>query len=174
MARKNKLIHGSTDWVYEEEFSVTKAFFWSPEGDKIAYISFDETTVPEYNMQKWGNLYPEDYRFKYPKAGETNSTVGVAIYDLGSQQTTPVDLGEETDIYVPRMQWTNDNNLLSIVRMNRLQNQLEIIHANVQDGTTEVVLTERSSTYVDLDFQRPVGLPRGRRAVRTNQRRGWI
>ncbi len=171
---KNKLIHGSTDWVYEEEFSVTKAFFWSPKSDKIAYISFNEATVPEYNMQLWNNLYPEDYRFKYPKAGEANSNVSVSIYQLADQQTTSVDLGEETDIYVPRMQWTNDNVLLSIIRMNRLQNKLEIIHANAITGKVAVVLTEESGTYVDLDFNdQLVYLKNGEQFVRTSEQDGF-
>ncbi len=172
--KKNKLIHGSTDWVYEEEFSVTKAFFWSPQSDKVAYISFDEATVPEYNMQLWNNLYPEDYRFKYPKAGEANSEVSVSIYQLADQQTISVDLGEEIDIYVPRMQWTNDNDLLSIIRMNRLQNKLEIIHTNAQNGSAEVVLTEESDTYVDLDFNdQLVYLKNGEQFVRTSEQDGF-
>jgi len=72
----NEIINGSTDWVYEEEFSFVVGFYWSPNGEKIAYYRFDETAVKEYNMQVWGtSLYPKDYRFKYPKAGEANSAV---------------------------------------------------------------------------------------------------
>ncbi|MEM6846292.1 MAG: S9 family peptidase [Bacteroidota bacterium] len=171
---KNKLIHGSTDWVYEEEFSVTKAFFWSPEGDKIAYLSFDESQVPEYNMQLWNGLYPEDYRFKYPKAGETNSTVRVSIHNLDDQKTVTVNLGEETDMYIPRMQWTTDNNLLSLIRMNRLQNQLEIVHADASTGVTNAVLTEESDTYVDLDFNDQLTyLKNGKQFVRTSEQDGF-
>tara|TARA_Y100000593_G_C4264748_1_gene314148 strand:+ start:562 stop:1317 length:756 start_codon:yes stop_codon:yes gene_type:complete len=69
----NKIINGAADWVYEEEFSMSQAFSWSPDGKKIAFIRFDETDVPEFNMQLWGPLYPADYRFKYPKAGEQNA-----------------------------------------------------------------------------------------------------
>ena len=171
---QNELIHGSTDWVYEEEFSITKAFFWSPEGDKLAYLSFNEAEVPEYNMQVWNGLYPEDYRFKYPKAGEVNSAVSVSVYHLADQQTIPIKLGSETDVYLPRMQWTIDNNLLSVVRLNRLQNKLEIIHANAQSGTTEVVLTEASSTYVDLDYNdHLVYLENGEHFVRTSEEDGY-
>ena len=93
----NKNIHGSTDWVYEEEFSITKAFFWSPDSRKLAFISFDESNVKEYNLQVWPSdeLYPYDYRFKYPKAGEMNSILSVSIYDLNSDMQIPVDIGEE-------------------------------------------------------------------------------
>ena len=65
----NHIINGSADWVYEEEFSMAQAFEWSPDGKKIAFLRFDESEVPEFNMQMWGALYPEDYKFKYPKAG---------------------------------------------------------------------------------------------------------
>jgi dipeptidyl-peptidase-4 len=62
----NSIINGATDWVYEEEFAFAKAFDWSPDGKRIAFYTFDETKVPEYNMQMWGKLYPQDNRYKYP------------------------------------------------------------------------------------------------------------
>lgn len=148
----NHIINGATDWVYEEEFSFAKAFAWSVDGKKLAYYRFDESHVTEYNMQMWGKLYPEDYRFKYPKAGEENSLVSIKVYDLASNQHTTMDIGTETDIYIPRMQWTNDANVLSITRMSRLQNQRDILHANATTGQTTVVLTEKSEAYVDADF----------------------
>jgi dipeptidyl-peptidase-4 len=77
----NKVINGAADWVYEEEFSMAQAFKWSPDGKKIAFIRFDESQVPEFNMQTWGPLYPQDYKFKYPKAGEKNSLVSIHVYD---------------------------------------------------------------------------------------------
>ena len=147
----NELIHGSTDWVYEEEFSFAQAFFWANDGQKIAFYSFNEASVKEYNMQLWGNLYPEDYKFKYPKAGEANATITISVYDVANRATTKMDIGSETDIYIPRINWTQDANTLSIRRMNRLQNKLEILHANAKDGSTKVILTESSPSYVDLD-----------------------
>lgn len=148
----NHIINGSTDWVYEEEFAFAKAFEWSPDGKKIAYYRFDETLVPEYNMQIWGSLYPDDYRFKYPKAGEVNSTIAIRVYNIETQSHINMDLGSEKDIYIPRMQWTTNSNLLSITRMNRLQNQRDIIHANAATGEATIVLTENSKAYVDADF----------------------
>jgi len=73
----NEIINGTTDWVYEEEFGFTKGFFWSPDGSKIAYYRFDETRVKQYCFPKYGKLYPENYCYKYPKAGEENSIVDV-------------------------------------------------------------------------------------------------
>lgn len=149
----NEIINGSTDWVYEEEFGFTTAFFWSPDNNKIAYYRFDESKVKEYNMQKWnqGALYPTDYKFKYPKAGEANSTIDIFIYDLATQQKMKADLGTNKDIYIPRVMWTKDANTLSIRRMNRLQNNLEILHMNALTGALNTVLTETSKTYVDIN-----------------------
>ncbi|MBC6410727.1 MAG: S9 family peptidase [Ekhidna sp.] len=150
----NYIINGSTDWVYEEELYITKAFEWSPDSKKIAYYRFDEANVREYNMQMWndGALYPEDYRYKYPKAGEDNSVIEIHAYEIESGKKTKLDIGAETDIYIPRIYWTRDANLLAIQRLNRLQNQLDILHANVSTGSSEVILTDKSDTYIDFPF----------------------
>lgn len=149
----NEIINGSTDWVYEEEFGFTTAFFWSPDNNKLAYYRFDESKVKEYNMQKWnqGATYPQDYKFKYPKAGEANSVIEIYVYDLSTEQKMKADLGGNTDIYIPRVKWTQDANTLSIRRMNRLQNQLEIMHLNTLSGAISTVLTEKNTAYVDIN-----------------------
>jgi dipeptidyl-peptidase-4 len=149
----NFIINGSSDWVYEEEFSFAQAFFWSPDGKKLAYYRFDETNVKEYNLLKWegGKLYPTDYRYKYPKAGEDNSIIEIWLYDLATKQKVKADIGQEKDIYIPRVQWTQNPNLLSIRRLNRLQNTLDIIHTNATTGESKTILTEKSDTYVDIN-----------------------
>lgn len=150
----NFTINGSTDWVYEEEFGFAQAFFWSPDGQKIAYYTFDESKVKEFNMQMWrgGKLYPDDYKFKYPKAGEANSEITISIYDLKSGKSTKVDIGTEKDIYIPRIKWTNNANVLAVLSMNRLQNKLEILHADAGTGATKAILTEESTAYLEADF----------------------
>ena len=148
---KNNLINGSTDWVYEEEFGFAQGFFWSPDSKQIAYYTFDESQVPEYDMQEWGGLYPKEYRFKYPKAGEKNSVVSVATYDVASARTVKMDVGPEPDQYIPRVQWTTAANTLSIQRLNRLQNKLEILHADAGSGKTHVVLTDTNPAYVEIN-----------------------
>ncbi|MBJ6109116.1 S9 family peptidase [Hymenobacter sp. BT523] len=147
---KNNLINGSADWVYEEEFTMAQGFFWSPDSRQIAFYTFDESQVPEYDMQKWGSLYPQEYRFKYPKAGEKNSVVSVSSYDVASGRTTKMDVGPNTDQYLPRVMWTQVTNTLSIQRLNRLQNKLEILHGDATTGNTQVVLTDTSPAYVDI------------------------
>lgn len=150
----NEIINGGSDWVYEEEFYITKTFYWSPDSKKLAYYTMDESHVKEYTLQKWndGQLYPENYVYKYPKAGEENSYVWISVYELNSKKTVKMDIGEEKDQYIPRVQWTKDANLLSITRMNRRQNILEVLHANASTGESEVVLKEESDTYVALNY----------------------
>ncbi len=147
---KNKIKNGWADWVYEEEFSKAETFFWNADGTKIGYVKFNETNVKEFEMTIYKGLYPEIYKFKYPKAGEDNSLVSVFIYDLASQKTTQVDVGKETNIYIPRITWTKDANILSIQRMNRLQNKIELLFANANTGSTKVILLEENTTYIDI------------------------
>ncbi|SNC77206.1 dipeptidyl-peptidase-4 [Hymenobacter gelipurpurascens] len=147
----NKIINGGTDWVYEEEFEFAQGFHWSPDSRQVAYYTFDETAVPEYNMQEWGALYPKDYRYKYPKAGEKNSIVSISAYDVAAGKSMKMDVGSEQDQYIPRILWTQTPNLLSIRRLNRLQNKLEILHADATTGKTKVVLTDTDKAYVEVN-----------------------
>ncbi len=170
----NHIINGAADWVYEEEFSMSRAFEWSPDGKKIAFIRFDETTVPEYNMQTWGKLYPEDYRFKYPKAGEKNAEVSIHVYDLSSKKTVTLNTGEDNDIYLPRIYWTNDTSTLAFLRLNRLQNQLDLLYANTGTGETNRILQEKSETYVDLNYNDDLRFLEGNKGfIRTSEQDGF-
>ncbi len=150
----NSIINGTTDWVYEEEFYVVKGFEWAPDSKKIAYYRFDETNVPTYNMQLWESEtpYPLDYEFKYPKAGEANSRVSVFIRSLADPQPVRIDIPDDRDAYIPRIQWTRDPNLLSLIKMNRLQNELEIHHVDAQSGQSKVILKEKDARFIDLNF----------------------
>lgn len=150
----NFIINGSSDWVYEEELYITKAFEWSPDSKRIAFYRFDESDVREYNMQVWneGAIYPEDYRYKYPKAGEKNSMIEIYVYDLETENKIKANIGEEADIYIPRIYWTKDPNLLSIQRLNRLQNRLDILHVDASTGSSDVVLSDMSDTYIDFTY----------------------
>ncbi len=149
--KQNEIIHGSCDWVYEEEFEFAQAFFWNEDSKKIAFYSFDEREVPVFNMQTWGPLYPKDYLYKYPKAGEKNSKVDISVFDVPGRKTLTLKLGAENDQYIARINWTKNSNLLAVRRMNRLQNKLELIHANATTGELQTVLTENSPTYIDIN-----------------------
>ncbi len=146
----NRFINGTTDWVYEEEFGFVDGFYWSPDGNRIAYYRFDETEVKEYNMQVWGKkLYPIDYKFKYPKAGEAISSVEIWIYTIGNKSKVKAKLGDEKEFYIPRVKWTASPEVLSVRKLNRLQNEQQLLHVNVTDGSATKVVEEKSSTYID-------------------------
>jgi dipeptidyl-peptidase 4 len=171
---RNKIINGAADWVYEEEFSMAKAFEWAPDGKRIAFIRFNETDVPEFNMQTWGKLYPEDYRFKYPKAGEKNAEVSIHIFDLTSGNTVKVDAGQEKDIYLPRIYWANGSNVLAFLRVNRLQNVIDLMYADAASGKSKVVVKEEAKTYVDLDYNDDLRFLEGNKGfIRTSEQDGY-
>ncbi len=147
----NRIINGSTDWVYEEEFGFAKAWYWSPDGEKIAYYRFDESRVKEFFMTEWGDLYPGLTRFKYPKAGEENSIVKIGVFDLEKGETIWMDIGDETDQYIPRINWTKDPGTLAIRRMNRLQNKQDLMLADAGSGQTRIIKTEKSDAWIDVN-----------------------
>ena len=157
----NKIINGSPDWVYEEEFEFNRAFEWSPDSKQVAYIKFNEEAVPTYGFPMYKGLnpvhpensvYPGEYRFKYPKAGEKNSIVSVCVYDIKAGQNIKMDTGTETDIYIPRIRWNYSGKNLGILRMNRLQNKLELLFANSYTGDTRLIFTEKNKRYIETDF----------------------
>ena len=148
--KKNNIINGTCDWVYEEEFGFTKGFYWSPDGNRIAFYRFDESKVKEYTLTYYGELYPDWEKYKYPKAGEDNSIVEIFIYDLATGTTTKVDVGEETDQYIPRIKWTNDPNKLAVQRLNRLQNHLDILLVDASSGSSQIMYTEDNDYYIDI------------------------
>ena len=169
------IINGTTDWVYEEEFSIVVGFEWSPDGKKLAYYRFDETEVREYNLQYWaGLLYPYDYRYKYPKAGEKNSTVAIFIYDLETGKRVRADTGAETDIYIPRIKWTADSNTLSIRKLNRLQNHMQLLHANATSGETAIVLDEKTDTYFDIEVLEILYPASGKDFIAMSEQEGYM
>ena len=144
----NYIINGTTDWVYEEEFAITKGFFWSNDSEKIAYYKFDESKVKQFSMTIYGDLYPEEYVYKYPKAGEDNSVVEIYVYDLKSDKTNHIDMGMNKDIYLPRLQWT-PNDEVFIHKLNRHQNQYELFIASTNDFKPKKIYEERNQYYIE-------------------------
>ena len=139
--KKNGIINGITDWVYEEEFAFVRAFDWNKDGTKIAFIRFDETEVPEFSMDVYGKeLYQTQQVFKYPKAGEANSDVSLHIYNLDSEETTKVDVSGYNSYYIPRIEWTNDSDILSAQLTNRHQNVLDLVFVDTKRNTTSLIL----------------------------------
>ena len=168
----NHIINGAPDWVYEEEFSFSLGFCWSPDSKKIAFMKFDESNVREFQMEMFEGLYPDWYSFKYPKAGEDNSIVEIYVYDLESGKTVKMDTGKETDIYLPRMAWTKDANVLAIQRLNRHQNHLEILAADATTGKSRVFYDETNEYYIDITDDWHF-LEDGKRFLMTSEKSGY-
>jgi dipeptidyl-peptidase-4 len=148
----NKIINGTTDWVYEEEFAFVRAFEWNVSSDRLAFLRFDETAVPEFSMDIYGQeLYQYPYVFKYPKAGENNAKVSLHFYDLSTQNSHAVPLPKSyNDFYIPRIQWTNDSDLLAAQYLNRHQNELDLWLVNPKTNKAQLVLTETDKAYVEV------------------------
>lgn len=145
----NKLINGVTDWVYEEEFSLVKAYQWSPDSKQIAFISFDETEVPEFSMDVYGSeLYQRPYVFKYPKAGEKNSLVALHLYNLETNTRKQVNLDRDGEFYIARINYS-PNGKLAVQVLNRYQNVLDFYYVNPA-GDASIAFTETDKAYIDV------------------------
>lgn len=171
--KKNNVINGGTDWVYEEEFELTKGFYWSPDNQYVAYYSFDESQVPQMTMDFYQEgTYPEPYTFKYPKAGEDNSVLSLWMYQLSTHQSTKMIENDEKYEYFPRVKWT-ENNELCILAMNRHQSQLDYLLVNPASSTkNKVIYTDRSDTYVEVD-NNLIFLSDGNHFLRTSEKDGY-
>lgn len=147
---KNHIINGAVDWVYEEEFSMSRGFEWSPDGQFIAYYKFDESKVPYFSMDLYGDLYPKKETWKYPKAGEPNSKVDVFIHKLGKKKDVFCETGSQNDQYLPRIKWMSQN-FLSVQRLNRLQNKLEVLRFSYFYNKAEIIYTETNKYYIEIE-----------------------
>ena len=144
----NKVINGTSDWVYEEEYGFTKGYAISPDGAKIAYLRFDESRVPTFEMMRYDdNLYNKAYTFKYPKAGDVNSVVTLHLYDVASGKSEQIATGDNTDQYIFNVAWTPAGEL-SFYRVNRLQNHFEVLLRD-KSGVVRTIYEEKSPTYVE-------------------------
>ena len=153
----NKVLNGIPDWVYEEEFSFNRAFDFSADSKMIAYIRFDESQVPMFSFPWFKGMapatedyatYPGKYDYKYPKAGETNSTVTVHTYDIKSHVTRQMDLPLDKDGYIPRIKFTSDPEKLAIMTLNRHQNRFDLYLANPRSATCKVAIRDEAEQYI--------------------------
>lgn len=171
--RRNEIINGATDWVYEEEFSFARAFEWAPDGQRIAFYRFDERRVPEFTMTHYKEgLYPEYVSFKYPKVGQPNSVVTLHVYHLDRKMTRQIATGDDPDSYIPRIKWTRDPYVLCVFRMNRHQNELELLLAETTTGKTTLLMKETSKWYIDI-HDNLTFLSDGKHFLWTSERDGY-
>ncbi len=147
--KKNEIINGITDWVYEEEFGFVKAFEWSKDSKNLAYLRFDESKVKTFSMDVYGKeKYPTQHVFKYPKAGEENAKVALRIFSLETNKTAEIRVGDYE--YIPRINWTNNPNILAVRTLNRHQNDLKMYFVDATTFNSSVVLNETDKAYVDI------------------------
>lgn len=169
---RNKIINGTTDWVYEEEFAITKAYAWSPDSEYIAYLKFNEENVKEYSMKFFYDLYPDLYTFKYPKTGEDNSKVCAFVVKAKNGKGKKIDLGEYE--YIPRLQWSKFENKLMLLTLNRHQNHLKYNWIDVENKnySSQVVYEEKDASYVEID-DNLIFLKDGKSFIRTSEKDGF-
>jgi dipeptidyl-peptidase 4 len=149
---KNMVLNGMCDWVYEEEFSFTKAYEWNATGDKIGFIRFDEREVPEFSMEFYNNdMYPARETFKYPKVGEKNSKVSVHIYDLKSKKLALAEIGSLDEMYVPRILWTQNPDQLAVFKLNRHQNHLQILSYDAKSKKPSTIVDEKNKYFIEIN-----------------------
>jgi len=153
----NRIINGATDWVYEEEFAETNLMAWSPDSEYLAFVRFDETDVPEYAMAMYGtDYYPYEYRFKYPKAGEKNSTVTLHSYHIETKDTKELKAPLKEEFYIPYIQFAADPTQLAVMTLNRHQNIFNLYHANPKSGVFKLILKDENKAYVDSDWMKAI------------------
>jgi dipeptidyl-peptidase-4 len=177
-----ELMNGRPDWVYPEELNQTEAFFWSPDGKKIAYLQFDERPVAIYPIVN--DLTPQATleQQRYPKAGAPNPIVKLFIVDIQTKKVVEVATNSSGNVYIIRPNWTPDGAELLFQRLNRHQDTLELLAANPQTGAVRTVLVESDPAYVNLEGGSPgfgaTPLPiqflkDGKRFLWPSERSGW-
>ena len=144
-------LNGITDWVYEEEFGFVRAFDWNPNSKQLVFMRFDESKVPVFSMDIYGSdLYQFPYGFRYPKAGEENSTLELFVIDLETKKKNKVRFGNENPYYIPRIKFGGGPNSLIIQTLNRHQNHLKLWRWNSNTEKLQLLLQEKEDTYVSI------------------------
>jgi dipeptidyl-peptidase-4 len=155
--KRNEIINGIPDWVYEEEFSTNSSMVFSADSRQIVWIRYDESAVKQYAMQLFKGLaperkefaeYPGAYTYKYPIPGEANSKVSVWSYDIQSRQTRQIDVPLEADGYIPRIKATSDATKIAVFTMNRHQDKLRIYMANPLSTVCQLAIEDQVDKYI--------------------------
>ena len=158
--KKNEIINGVPDWVYEEEFSMSDAMAWAPDNSSLAYIKFNEADVKEYPMQMYrglnpsyddNTLYPGTFSYKYPVAGEVNSKVSVHSFDIDNMTNRKLNVQVDEQDYIPRVRFTTDPEKLAVISFNRWQNASKLHFVNPKSGVSKVILQDKNDSYINTD-----------------------
>jgi dipeptidyl-peptidase-4 len=170
------IINGTTDWVYEEEFDLRNAFRWSPDSRRIAFWRFDQSNIPIYPMLDDSTLYPAILGVRYPKVGAPNSSVRIGVVTVATGETKWMDLGSDTSSatggYTPLVDWVGSDSV-TIQRLPRLQNRIDLLMASATTGGTRLVLSERSPTWLEVDDAAPKWVAGDSMFLWPSDRSGW-
>lgn len=159
--KRNEIINGVPDWVYEEEFTTNSSLVFTADSKQICWIRYDESKVKQYSLQMFRgsnpakeeyDLYPGFYTYKYPMPGTDNSKVSVMSYDIKSHQTRKMQLAVDADGYVPRLIMTSNPTKVAVFTMNRHQDQLNIYMANPLTTVCQLVVREKVDKYVREEY----------------------
>ena len=167
-----QILNGLFDWVYEEEFSIINGWTWSPDSKSIAFWHLDQSNVPIFKITMYDSLYPEFLTTHYPTAGTNNSLVKIGVVNISSGKIEWMDIGSDTDVYIPRIKFTANPEILSIQRLNRLQNKLDLLFDNITTGQSKIILTEKDSAWISV-FDDLYFLKDGKRFVWSSERDGF-
>lgn len=172
-----KLINGTFDWVYEEEFGCRDGFRWSPDGSKIAFWQVDANKIRDYYMiNTTDSNYSKIIPVEYPKVGEAPSPVRIGVFNLsgGAIRWMQID-GDPQQHYIPRMEWANNNELV-IQQLDRKQQESKLKYCNVQDGSSYTFWAEDDDAWVDLNTSDPTGwswINKGNDFIWVSEKDGW-
>ncbi len=167
------IINGTTDWVYEEELSLVDGFRWSPDGRRIAFWRFDQSAIPAFYLIDETTLYPELKPVRYPKAGTANSDVRLGVVEVGSAETSWIEVADAGygDFYIARMDFADTPETIWFQRLNRHQNRMDLVLADVRTGGSRVILTDSDEAW--LDVNEPIWIKDGRQFVYLSEREGF-
>jgi dipeptidyl-peptidase-4 len=168
------IINGTSDWVYEEELALRDAFWWSPDGLRIAYYQFDQSGVPEFTLVNYTDtLYPVVTRYPYPKAGQTNASVRIGVVPATGGGTRWMKIpGDPRNTYVARMDWAANSGELVLQQLNRLQNTNTVLLADATTGNVKTMFVDQDDAWVDYNASF-TWIEQGRRLLFESERDGW-
>jgi dipeptidyl-peptidase-4 len=154
------VLNGIPDWVYEEEFSMNSAISWSSDSKMVAFLKFNESAVPTYSLPTYRGshpahdeyeLYPGAYTYKYPVAGQVNSTVGVYTYEVYTRKTRQMNVTIPAEGYVPRIRFTADSTKLAVMTFDRHQADFRMYFVNPYSGECKLIIEDTNEQYVNPD-----------------------
>lgn len=170
-----KLINGTFDWVYEEEFGCRDGFRWSPDGKRIAFWQVDANKIRDYYMlNTTDSVYSRVIPVEYPKVGEAPSPVriGVVSLDNGFVRWMGIE-GDPQQHYIPRMEWSGPNELM-VQQLDRKQQESKLMYCNATDGNTRTFWAENDNAWVDLNSADIFGEPGGFTWINKGQDFLWV